>query len=305
MEKLRPSIDLLWNFTTSSRFNWASKATSLKSKLLSRPEHFRYASSAPGYRQTSGNFTRGADQSRPKFRSNDVDITRFGPQQRDRFRRPKFRAQEVDITQFGPQEVIDRPKRDEEIECWKAHLRNPDGKLSEPILLDVILKMRHRDERGKFLDFVEELAAEGDGRAYPVVALTNLKVAKERESAKKKAQKDNKFDEKQVEMSWSIGSHDLSIRLGRMQEFLKKGAKVDVVLGSERLKGWARKKPVSIAEAEDLVLAVKDAASKVPGAKYLEAEGYYLKKYIMLFQGPSKKERERNNSSPPNEDIDT
>ena len=205
--------------------------------------------------------------------------------------RAPFEARETDVAIFGPR--IDRPRRDEEIKVWRAHLRQSDGRLSEALPYGSILEMRQRDDRGSYLQFVREIASADENRAFPIVEILDWKTVKEKELAKKKATRGSKVPEKQLEMSWAIDPHDLGIRLGKMQDFLQKGAVVVVLIGSSRLKGWKKKREVSHEEGQALVQKIERAALDVSGTKQRGGtEGQLLASMQLTFQGPGKKTRE-------------
>ena len=204
-----------------------------------------------------------------------------------------FGAREVNPSKYGPK--TDRPPRDEEIRAWRVHLRLPNGKLSEPKLLQDALAERAKDEKGKYLQFVQELAAAdpAGGRPYSIVGFFDKKEVKEKELAAKKKMKGGATKEKSLELSWSIGENDLQHRMGRLKEFLEKGSRVEVVFGSTRIRGWGMKRKITEEEGNELLKKIKQTALEVQGTKvYHELSGALLGQARITFQGPGKKERE-------------
>lgn len=147
--------------------------------------------------------------------------------------------------------------------------------------------MRKRDENGKYVEFVQELAPANDERFYPVVHLKSWHEAKEEELARKRHKRATKVIEKRVEFGWSVDGSDLGHRLRRMQDFLKKGAKVEVAIGSRRLKGWRDKKEVDDEQAIALVNKVRKSAFEIEGTKEtLSLQGKILDEVLFTFKGP-------------------
>ena len=213
----------------------------------------------------------------------------------DRPTRRPFQPREVDISKFGPRD-LDRPPRDEEIQAWRAYLRLPNKKLSEPQIFQDILDGRARDEKGKFSQFVQELAPPDphNNRPYSIVAYYDKKEMKDRELAVKKKAKEGKTKEKALELGWSIGEHDLQQRMNRLKEFLEKGARVEVIFGSPRIRGWSMKRKVSEEEGLELLGKIRGAAMEVQGTKEVGGlTGLVLGQARLTFQGPGKKGREK------------
>ena len=204
-----------------------------------------------------------------------------------------FEARDVDPSKYGPK--ADRPPRDEEIRAWRAHVRLPNGKLSEPKSLQDILDERVKDEKGKYLQFVQELATADprDGRPYSIVGYFDKKEMKEKELAAKKKAREGSTKEKSLELSWSIGENDLQHRIGKLREFLQKGSRVEVVFGSTRIRGWGMKRKITEDEGNELLEKIRRAALDVNGTKvYHELSGKLLGQARISFQGPGRKERE-------------
>ena len=215
------------------------------------------------------------------------------------FLRPLI-PKKVTPMQFGPppsksQSRDHRPRWDEDIEAIRVYLRQENGRLSEPMSLNEVLDMRGRSESGAFLDIVEEIIGPDEKRLYPIVKICNKKEAMDLHRAKKKESKGHKKEDKSIELGWSIAENDLAHRIGRMQEFLTRGARVKVTLGSQRIKGWSRKKPITKEEGEGVAQRIKRAAMEVNGVKErAQPEGEILKTYILSFEGSPKKEGQQN-----------
>lgn len=207
--------------------------------------------------------------------------------------RPSFQPRDVDVSRYGPK--VDRPPRDEEIRAWRAHVKLPNGRLSEPQSLADILDGRAHDEKDKYSQFVQELAPADPktGREYSILAYFDKKQVKEQELAQKKKSKHVATKEKSLELSWSIDGHDLQHRLDRMKAFLEKGNKVEVVFGSTRIRGWGLKRKITEDEGQVLLDKFRQMALEVEGTKVLkELNGRLLGQASICFQGPSKKDKD-------------
>ena len=204
-----------------------------------------------------------------------------------------FEPREVDPSKFGPK--ADRPPRDEEIRAWRAYVKLPNGRLSEPQSLQDILEERAKDVKGKYTQFVQELAPADpqNDRPYSVLGYFDKKEMKEQEVALKKKAKQASMKEKSLELGWIIVWYVLQLRLGRLKAFLEWGNKVEVVFGSTRIRGWGSKRKITEEEGKELSEKITRAALEVEGTKVLkELNGKLLGQASMSFQGPGKKERE-------------
>ena len=212
-----------------------------------------------------------------------------------------FEARDVDLSKYGPTgPKVDRPPRDEEIRAWRAHLRLPNGKLSEPQSLRDILDGRAQDEKGQYSQFVQELAPADpqNGREYSILVYLEKKQMKEQELAQKKNKRQVAIKSKGLELGWSIDGHDLQHRLERLKAFLQKGNKVDVVFGSMRKRGWGSKRKITDEEGKALVERFRKTALEVEGTKVIkDLNGTLLGQANMCFQGPMRKEKEINGGS--------
>lgn len=177
-------------------------------------------------------------------------------------------------------------------------MRQSDGKLSEAMSFQDILDLRQSDEQGKYIDFVEMLAAADGNRIYPIVHIRSKKKVKEEEKAKKQALRESKIGKKYIELSWSIGENDLGHRLHKMKDFLGRGAQVEVLVGSRRLRGWKQKANQSKEVGQHLVDKIRQAALEVQGAKErAEPQGQILDQVTLSFECSEKKRKAAVDSS--------
>ncbi|KAI0910647.1 hypothetical protein F4823DRAFT_561655 [Ustulina deusta] len=90
---------------------------------------------------------------------------------------------------------------------------------------------------------------------------------------------------KTLEINWSIAAHDLAHRMRRLEEFLGKGLRVDVMLARKR--GCRR---ATDDEGQTLVEKIREAALNVPGtAEYKRMAGVVCGVLRLYFEGPKAK----------------
>jgi len=188
----------------------------------------------------------------------------------------------------------DRPPRDEEIKAFKVHVVHPENqRLSGPHMLIDVLDERRKDDRGKFTQYIQEVAPadhEADPpRHYPIVKLFDKKLEREREMERKKAGKEKKQQTKQLEISWTISDGDLGHRMGRMKEFLGKGWKVELLFGVKR-KGWNQRREATPEEIAKLLEKIRETVVEVEGAKeWREMQGKEGGEAVLYFERKTKK----------------
>lgn len=196
--------------------------------------------------------------------------------------------------QFGPKDnKSDRRPRDEEISALRVYMVRPsDSRLTEPQLLSNVLAMRERDDKGKYTQFVQEVSPPSEELPYPVCKMSDKKAAREAEEAKLKAAKAVKKtsrQSKQLLLSWTVSDNDLGHRMARLKEFLEKGSKVELVFGSQRKSGWAKKRAPTEEEANGVLEKIRKAVGEVEGAQEKEMQGTIGKEAVLSFECKAKK----------------
>jgi translation initiation factor IF-3 len=105
--------------------------------------------------------------------------------------------------------------------------------------------------------------------------------AQEKETAEKETKKLAQ-QTKELELNWAIAAHDLSHKMRRLEEFLAKGMRVELLLARKKASRTASKE-----EGELLVEKVKEAVANVPGAiEYKKVDGSVGAVMRMFFEGP-------------------
>lgn len=121
-----------------------------------------------------------------------------------------------------------------------------------------------------------------DSPRWPVCRIVN----KKEELAKQKDMKDRKkreaVKEKELELNWTLASHDQEHKLKTLQKHLSKGYRVQVLL-QNKARGKAK---ASQENANALLERVSEAVKEVKGAKeWKKREGQVLGSYRIFLQG--------------------
>ncbi|KAI9763288.1 MAG: hypothetical protein M1840_000770 [Geoglossum simile] len=148
------------------------------------------------------------------------------------------------------------------------------------------------DEKGAFHPPtpLRQLLASFDRRLFHLVAVSVPKagetpvckiISREELRERERAKPVKKDIVKQLELNWAIDPNDLGHRLNKMQEFLAKGWRVEVILANKR-----RGRQASAEEAAAVVKRIRGTAEEVTGAKEWKAvDGRVLGHMTMFFEG--------------------
>ena len=186
-----------------------------------------------------------------------------------------------------PQLRPDHPPRNEEIKAFKVYMVRPeDNRLSEPILTFNALQSRRRDDKGRFLEFLQEVSPvnEREGQLFPVCKMFDKKAVRESQIAKRKASRESKKQTKQLDVGWKMADNDLSRRLGRFKEFLEKGLRVEISFERKR-----KRMEASQEDVQRVLERISQAAREAEGAREFQAvqgkEGQPVK---LVYEGKAK-----------------
>lgn len=147
----------------------------------------------------------------------------------------------------------------ERIPAGLIHLVN-ENKLLPPVpLKDVLGSFDHSKD---FLAMMSRPEQEGP----PICKILNRTFESGRLREQKKASKSQSNSKagpepKQLELNWAIAPHDFEHRLGKLEQFLKKGLNVELVLMRKR-KG----KKATVEEGQALVERINQRVKEVEGA---------------------------------------
>lgn len=117
----------------------------------------------------------------------------------------------------------------------------------------------------------------------PICRIINKKEELERQRKEKELKKQTAAPkEKELDINWAMAENDLKNKLRRLQDFLRKGYKVTVVLAP---KSRAKTK-LSEKDAQTVLQKVLDATTEVTGSKEWRAkEGKLLGNMRLFLQG--------------------
>jgi len=104
---------------------------------------------------------------------------------------------------------------------------------------------------------------------------------------------------KNLELNWAIAGGDLKHRLGRLQDFLRQGRKVEVLLGPKK-----RGRTATEEEASGVLRAVRDAVAECKGAAEVKEEGTTGGVLTLVFQGKKIKEMKGGRKEGEDEDAE-
>ena len=207
-------------------------------------------------------------------------------------RRPFQPDPRLNTSNFGPKDQTSAKPgelRDELIKAFRVYVVQPDDTLGEPILLREALAARQLDEKGRPTQYLRQVREPDEEFPYPVCKYYDKKIERDRELAKRKAAKTAKSESKQLEVNWTVSDNDLRHRMGRLKEFLGKGWKVEIVLGSTRKRGWKGKRTADPEEAKILIQRIRTAAMEVNGTREkTEIKGVLGQEAVLSFEGPKK-----------------
>ena len=198
----------------------------------------------------------------------------------------------IDPRKYGPVEARDGPARDESIRAYEVRVVSASGPLNPPERLSSVLASLNR--KTQFLQQVSPPEQLG----LPICKIFDKKAVREQERARAKKEKNADTMTKTLEMNWAIEKGDLKHRLGRLEEFLKKGQRVEIWLAAKR-KG----RKASEAEVKDVLARIRVAVSEVNGKEWKPVEGNVdaMGQVVMYFQPGKNEVKRRHNDEKTND----
>lgn len=180
-----------------------------------------------------------------------------------------------------------RLPRDEEIQSPLIQLVNDDCKLDPPAARSAILSSINRTTH--FLVQVQppspSSAASTDEDSPAVCKVMGKLAMRDAERARAKSARNTLQSIKHLELNWAIDSNDLDHRLGKLQDFLEKGMRVEMVLAAKR-KG----RKATAEEAVSLLRRIRERVAQVHGAKETrDMDGKVLGLATLFFDGAGAK----------------
>ncbi|KAK3685975.1 hypothetical protein B0T22DRAFT_466963 [Podospora appendiculata] len=193
---------------------------------------------------------------------------------------------------FGPEPVKKGGlPSDLDIQSPFVHLRNEDGRLSEPQRTAELLRgLDLRKQRLQVVGIPSPLvgieAQSEAGRVrprYPICVIIDRKAEERDRAAKTKVLRKKAVATKELEVNWAIAPNDLNTRMKQLKTFLSKGCQVQILL-MRNIK--RNKRQATMDEAKEVLRIVREAAEEVPGVKEVKKmEGTVGGQIKMIFQG--------------------
>lgn len=180
--------------------------------------------------------------------------------------------------------VLDRPRRDEEIESQWIQFVTEEGQLGGQKTLSSVLKTF---DRSKF--FLIEVDSNANP---PICKLFSKKEMFDKAKALRQAKKANTTPTKELQLNWGTDAHDLNHKLSKSRGFLEKGYRLEVQVNGRKGKSTTPE------EREQVMARIKQEFE--PVSKYVKnPEWVKATTVTMLLQGlapkvdkNSKKEKE-------------
>ncbi|EXJ65903.1 uncharacterized protein A1O5_10879 [Cladophialophora psammophila CBS 110553] len=163
----------------------------------------------------------------------------------------------------------------EKIRSPKVQLKGLDGKLSEPQPLYKLLDSIDRTNQ-----YVLQMnkPEQGEMAIVQIVTRADLiqRINRQEDMLKNQKRLEKEKRPKQLELNWAISANDLQLKMKQMQEFLKKGKKVELLLANKR-----HQRKASQAEAEALLKTVREKIEEVGAAEVVPMEGAILRQALL------------------------
>jgi translation initiation factor IF-3 len=163
--------------------------------------------------------------------------------------------------------------KDEEIDApLGVQMVQGDGKLGP---VQRLMSILHNINRGE--EHLVQVSPPDERRPTAVVRIFKradlIKQKLERKKAIQKQQKSVKDRApKQMELNWAIGSHDLDIKLGQLENFLEKGKTVEIILAAKR-----KQRKATPEEGEEVLKKIRERLIKVDAREVKRMDGQVLK----------------------------
>ncbi|TRX89099.1 hypothetical protein FHL15_010016 [Xylaria flabelliformis] len=239
-----------------------AKSNGISSTILPSSSAFRKCASLPPSKRAH---TQGITTASPCCRSHPFSTTSAAAAQR----------------------MIVKHPRDEKIPYRWVRIAGESQSLSEPQPIDAVLASL---PPGHSLVMVAPPPPPNDetaGVVQPSAAICRIIDAVAEAAARKEAAKEAKKTAQQtktLELNWAIAPHDLAHKLKRLDEFLAKGMRVELLLARKR-----KSRKASAEEGGELIRRVKEAASDAGATEYKKEDGYVGNVLRLFFEGPNKK----------------
>ncbi|KAK5217522.1 hypothetical protein LTR47_006099 [Exophiala xenobiotica] len=169
---------------------------------------------------------------------------------------------------------------DDKIDSGWVRQKTQDNKLSDPQLLrDLLLETKRSNNH------VLQLSKPNEGEVAIVQVVDRKDLVKRintKETAARQtqlAQKEKK--PKQIEINWAISGNDLQLKMKQLEEFLRKGKKVELLFAAKR-----HQRKAAPEEAEELLQAVREKVQEVGASEVAAMEGGFPRQATMTIKIP-------------------
>lgn len=123
---------------------------------------------------------------------------------------------------------------------------------------------------------------------WPVCVIVDRRAEAAALQARAKEERRKQVSKKELEINWAIAAHDLGFRTRQLQNFLRKGHRVEIMLLQKKDK--KQKKTATQEECQEVVRMIREAVAEVPKVQEVKPmDGQVGKVVRMVFQGPTPK----------------
>jgi translation initiation factor IF-3 len=166
----------------------------------------------------------------------------------------------------------------EKIQARFVQLKQSDGRLSEPIPTQEVLRDLQPDQ------VLREYSPQGQLPDTAVCEITTrqalLDAIQQKADTAEELQKQMKRSKpKMLELNWAIGPNDLELKLKKMSEFLEKGKKVEILLAARK-----NQRRATHQEAEAVLDKLRDKLEECGAREIQPMEGKILGQVMMTVQ---------------------
>lgn len=178
-----------------------------------------------------------------------------------------------------------RMPRDNEINWPYVYVKTPGVEGNEVFdnLRPIKEVLAELDRKTTYLEAIAMPSPNEPGSPrWPICKIVNKREELAKQKDLKERKKKGAVKEKEVELNWTLASHDLDHKLKTLQKFLGKGYKVQVLL-QKKIRGKAK---ATEQDAKAILERIAKATEEVKGAKEWKGrEGQILGDYRIFLQG--------------------
>lgn len=167
-----------------------------------------------------------------------------------------------------------------------------DGKFDGPVQTrQVMRRLEPTDSLRMVHPYVPARPKDSVAATLAICKVVNKQEEYERQRQmrdRRKASKATSAKTKEMELNWGIGDNDLATKLRQLGGFLKKGMKVEVILGCKK-----RAKKVDDDAAEDVLRRVKKGIEDLGAREHKAQDGQVNKTLRLYFEGSKQAQQQQ------------